>query len=250
MEEENPMTPLDPKNLLGGGGDKSPPGAPRKPEGGHGKRGGQDGYGVRRSKSGCESESVAHSRSVHNNGDILDKKRQKIEEFARLIKKREHKIRELEQIREHPEDYAYSRRNSRGDRHAMVDYKKAPSRIRRSRSPTPRRNKIYPRRRRSKCKSRTQERKRTSSRKRRSRSRYPTPEEEGTRKHHRDRYERLDSDWERSAPKHMKEREEGTMSAREVARKALSNIASSPFAKRLQGARLPGRVKHGAFILY
>ncbi|XP_058202934.1 uncharacterized protein LOC131317395 [Rhododendron vialii] len=40
------------------------------------------------------------------------------------------------------------------------------------------------------------------------------------------------------------------MSARDAARQALSNIAAYPFAKRLQDARLPSRVKHGAFILY
>ncbi|XP_058219663.1 uncharacterized protein LOC131330182 [Rhododendron vialii] len=40
------------------------------------------------------------------------------------------------------------------------------------------------------------------------------------------------------------------MTAREAAQKALSNITASPFARRLQEARLPSRVKHGTFILY
>ncbi|XP_058219289.1 uncharacterized protein LOC131329886 [Rhododendron vialii] len=251
MVEKNPTVPFDPKNLLSGRGNKYPPGAPRKPESRHGRKatskgnpltalGGSKNWegrmateSTRRSKSRREKESVAHSRSVHNNEDILYKKRQEIEEFARLIKKRKHEIRELERIREHLEDSGLSRRNSRGDRYAMVKYKKAPSVGRRSRS-----------------RSRTPEPRKASSRKRRSRSRSLTPKEGETRKHHRDRYERLDSDWERNAPNKTKERKEGTMSAREAARKALNNIASSPFARRLQEARLLSRVKHGAFILY
>ncbi|XP_058185761.1 uncharacterized protein LOC131302985 [Rhododendron vialii] len=143
MVEENPTTPLDPKNQVGGGGDKSPPGAPRKPEGKHGQKVTSKGNpltvldssknregrtateSTRRSKSRRERESVAHSRSMHNSEDILDKKR--------------------------------------GDRHAMVEYKKAPSQRRRSRSPTPRRNRASPRKKRSRSKSRTLERQRTSS---------------------------------------------------------------------------------------
>ncbi|XP_058202931.1 uncharacterized protein LOC131317393 [Rhododendron vialii] len=229
MVEENPTTPLNPKNLLGGGDDKSPLGALRKPEGGHGRKVTSKGNlltvldssknregrtateSTRRSRSRRERELIAHSRSMHNNEDILDKKR--------------------------------------GDRHAMVEYKKAPSQRRRRRSPTPRWNRVSPQKRRSRSKSQTLEWQRTTSRKR-SRSRNPSPKEEGTRKHHRDRYKRPDSDWERSTRNKMKEREEGTMSAREAARKALSNIVSSPFAKRLLEARLPSRVKHGVFILY
>ncbi|XP_058217388.1 uncharacterized protein LOC131328463 [Rhododendron vialii] len=211
MVEENPTMPLDPKNLLGGGGDKSLPKASGKPEGRHGRKATskgnpltvQDGSknregrttteSTRRSKSRRERESVAHSRRVHNSKDILDKKRQEIDEFARLIKKREHGIRELERIQEHPEDFGLSRRNSRGDRHAMVKCKKAPSQDRRSRS---------------RSKSRTPGWRKTSSRKRRRRSQSLTPEGK-TRKHHRDRYERPDSDWEKSAPNKMKEREGG-----------------------------------------
>ncbi|XP_058218716.1 uncharacterized protein LOC131329551 [Rhododendron vialii] len=134
----------------------------------------------------------------------------------------------------------------------MVKYRKALSRGRRSRSrsPTPWRNKASPQKMRSRSKSRTLEWRRASSRKRRSRSRSLTPEEGETGKHHRDRYERPDSNWERNAPNKTKERDEGTMSAGEAARKALSNIASSPFERRLQEARLLSRVKHGAFILY
>ncbi|XP_058185793.1 uncharacterized protein LOC131303018 [Rhododendron vialii] len=40
------------------------------------------------------------------------------------------------------------------------------------------------------------------------------------------------------------------MTAREAEWKALSNIASSPFSRKLQDARLPSRVKHGTFVLY
>ena len=143
--EEDPATPLDPKNQLGGGRDKSPPEAPKKLDGGrtkktaskdhleivHGNSKNKDGRtatkSTRRSKSRRREESVAHSKSVHNNEDILDRKRQEIEEFARLIRKREHEIQEIQRIRDHPEDSGLSRRNSKGGRLALVEYEKDPS---------------------------------------------------------------------------------------------------------------------------
>lgn len=42
------------------------------------------------------NESVRHSKSVHDSGDILDKKRQEIKEYTRLIRRREREIREIE----------------------------------------------------------------------------------------------------------------------------------------------------------
>ncbi|XP_058211633.1 uncharacterized protein LOC131323811 [Rhododendron vialii] len=98
-------------------------------------------------------------------------------------------MKELEGIREHSEDSGLSRSDSRGNGYAMVKYRKAPSRGRRSRSrsPIPRRHKASPRKERSKSKSRTPERMRVSPRRKRSRGRSSTLEEEGTRKHHRDR---------------------------------------------------------------
>ncbi|XP_058203025.1 uncharacterized protein LOC131317494 [Rhododendron vialii] len=171
---------------------------------------------TRRSKSHRRGESVAHSQSIHNSEDILDKRMKEIEE---------------------------------GDRQALVVHKKVPSRGRRSRSPTPRRYEASPRKRRSRSKSQTPERRRAFSRKRRSRSRSPTKEEE-TRKHHRDRYERSDANWAKVTSRKTKKLEDRTMTAREAAWKALSNIAASPFARRLQEARLPSRVKHSTFILY
>ncbi|XP_058185800.1 uncharacterized protein LOC131303024 [Rhododendron vialii] len=203
MVEENPMTPLDPKSLLGGGGDKSQPGTPRKPEGGHGKKVMSKGHPVTVHDDSKNREGRTATESMRRN--MLDKKRQEIEENTRLIKKREHEIRELELIQEYPEDSGLSRRNSRGDRLALVVHKKAPSQRRRSRS----------------------------------RSRSPTL-----------RYERPDSDWKKNRPNKTKGLEDEAMTAREAARKALSNIASSPFARKLQEARLPSRVKHGTFILY
>ncbi|XP_058198971.1 uncharacterized protein LOC131314395 isoform X1 [Rhododendron vialii] len=131
----------------------------------------------------------------------------------------------------------------------MVVHKQTHSRRRRSRSPVIGRYEASPRKRGRRSKSRTPER-RASSRKGRSRDRSSTPEKEGTRKHHRDRYEKPDADWAKATAHKSKEFEDGTVTAREAARKALSNIAASPFAKRLQEARLLSRVKHGTFVLY
>ncbi|XP_058189206.1 uncharacterized protein LOC131306794 [Rhododendron vialii] len=204
-------------------------GAPRKPEGGHKRtsskgrpltihdnsrsREGRMALRPTRSKSHRREESVAYSKSVPHSEDLLDKKRQEIEEYARLIKKQEHEIRELERIKEHPEDSGLSWRNYRGDGNAMVKYRKAASRGRRnkSRSPTPRRHKASPRKGGRRSKSRTPERRRASSR--RSRSRSPSSEEERTRKHHRDRYERPDFDWEKTRPNKTKGQEDETMTA-------------------------------------
>ncbi|XP_058219680.1 uncharacterized protein LOC131330198 [Rhododendron vialii] len=143
-------------------------------------------------------------------------------------------------------------RNSKEDRRALVEYKKAPSRRRRSRSRsrTPGRKRASPQKQRSRSRSQRPKWRRASSRRRRSRSRSPTPEEGGTRKHHKDEYERPDSDWEKNGAHKTKGREDRTMTAREVARKALGNIETSPFTRKLQEARLPSRVKHGTFVLY
>ncbi|XP_058189284.1 uncharacterized protein LOC131306873 [Rhododendron vialii] len=158
---------------------------------------------TRSSKSHRREESVAHSKSVHYSEDLLDKKRQEIEGYARLMKKQEYEIRKLEQIWEHPEDSGLSQRNSRENRYAMVKHKKAPSRGRksRSRSPTPRRYRASS----QKEGSRTQERWRASSRKRRSSSTSPTSKEDKTRMHHRERYERPESDWNRAGAHKTKE---------------------------------------------
>ncbi|XP_058203050.1 uncharacterized protein LOC131317518 [Rhododendron vialii] len=249
MVDVDPVTPLIQKNQAEGKGDKSPSGAPIKPTSGHGKRTtsrdrpltiqddsknkeGRTATGsTRRSKSHRREDSVAHSRSVHNNENSLDNKRQKIKEYARLIKKREHEIRQLERIREHPEDSGLSRGHSRGDKGAMVKYKVAPSHGRsRSRGLSPKQKRASSRKRRSMSPSRQ----RFSPRKWRSRSRSSSPND-GTRKHHRDKYERPEFDWNGAGAHKTKEQEDGTMSAREAARQALSNIAASPFARRLQG---------------
>ncbi|XP_058223158.1 uncharacterized protein LOC131332864 [Rhododendron vialii] len=179
MVEVNPTTPHDPKNLLDGGGNQSPPKALRKPEGRHrrttskgrpltvhdnskSREGKTASRSTRRSKSHHRDDSIAHSKS------------------------------ELERIREHLEDSGLSWRNSRGDEYTMVKYEKAPSRGKRSRSRS-----LTSRRRRvslQKERSQTPERRRATSKRRRSRGRSSTPEKERTRKHHRDRYERPDSD--------------------------------------------------------
>ncbi|XP_058189306.1 uncharacterized protein LOC131306894 [Rhododendron vialii] len=202
--EEDQITP---EEQLGEGGDKSPPGAPKKAGGGYVKttskghpqtihnnpenrEGRTATESTRRSRSQRGGESVAHLRSVHNNKGILDKKRQEIEEYTCLIRKREHEIRELERIREHPEDFTLSRRNSREDRLALVTHKKIPSRGTRSRrrSPNPRRKRASSRKRRSRSPTRILNKRRASPRKGRSRSR-SSSSEEGPRKHHRDRNE-------------------------------------------------------------
>ncbi|KAI8550678.1 hypothetical protein RHMOL_Rhmol06G0126500 [Rhododendron molle] len=91
MAEEDPKTPLDANNQLGGGGDKSPLDPPRKPDGGrvgrttskdrplaiHDDSRNKDGRtatgSTRRSKSRHGRELVARSKSMHSREDILDK---------------------------------------------------------------------------------------------------------------------------------------------------------------------------------
>ncbi|XP_058189221.1 uncharacterized protein LOC131306812 [Rhododendron vialii] len=58
-------------------------------------------------------------------------------------------------------------------------------------------------------------------------------------------YERPDTDWAKVVAYKTKEHEDRTMTALEAAWKAISNIAASPFARKLQEAQLLSRVKHG-----
>lgn len=114
MVIEDPKTPHDPNTQLDGGGDLSPPNAPKNPIGDQRREmaskgkplilpgGSKDKDGrtttdsTRRRDSRRDDELVGHSKNVQSNGDILDKKRQEIEEYARLIKRREREIREIE----------------------------------------------------------------------------------------------------------------------------------------------------------
>lgn len=63
-----------------------------------------------------------------------------------------------------------------------------------------------------------------------------TPEKERLKKHHKDRYLRSYSNSEREEEWRFDRCEEGAITTREVARKALSRIATSPLSRRLQEA--------------
>lgn len=75
----------------------------------------------------------------------------------------------------------------------------------------------------------------------------PTPKKGRLKKHQRDGYKRTNSDWKEEEERRSGWHGEGTTTAHEAVRRALSQIAASPLSKRLQDARLPSRIKHRAF---